>query len=363
VKLVAFLGPSLPAGEARCTVLPPAQKGDVWRALTRLRPDSIALIDGVFESAPSVWHHEILDALDAGVLVYGGASMGAVRAAELHSRGMRGVGRIFEWYRDGRIIDDSEVALLHADAEHGFRPLTVPLVNVRWAAECAQRAGILGSMEAHALVTSAARMFYQERTWPRLLEVLSATARTRWEGFEVPDLKADDARQTLRAAKKPRRRWPVTPRQPAPSSWVRRARLDEAELSRLRERPDARELREAALRRALLAGWARECGLQARAAEVRAAERSWRERLGARTRRELCGRTGLTASDLVRACEELALERLVIDHAPRMIADGPGSDESLAAEARLRGLWGLCGASEGQRRRTANTARAPRRKR
>ena len=61
---------------------------------------------------------------------------------------------------------------------------------------------------------------------------------------------------------------------------------------------------------------------------------------GVRTRAELCVRTGLTSSDLLRSCEELALERLAIDHAPRMIADGPGADESLAAEARLRGLWG-----------------------
>src|SRR5205823_8696241 len=73
VKLVAFLGPSLPAAEARGTVLPPARKGDVWRALVRYRPAAIALIDGVFESEPSVWHHEILDALDAGVRVFGGA--------------------------------------------------------------------------------------------------------------------------------------------------------------------------------------------------------------------------------------------------------------------------------------------------
>src|SRR5437870_2197748 len=116
------------------TGLPPAQQGDVWHAL-RLRPRAIALIDGVFESRPSVWHHEILDALDSGVQVFGGASMGALRAAELHSFGMVGVGRIFRWYRDEVIIDDSEVALLHAGAEHAWRPLTVPLVNVRWAAQ------------------------------------------------------------------------------------------------------------------------------------------------------------------------------------------------------------------------------------
>ena len=109
--------------------MPPARQGDVWRAL-RLRPRAIALIDGVFEAQPSVWHREILDALDAGVPVLGGASMGALRAAELCGLGMKGAGRIFRWYRDGIVIDDAEVALLHAGAEHAWRALTVPQVNV-----------------------------------------------------------------------------------------------------------------------------------------------------------------------------------------------------------------------------------------
>jgi hypothetical protein len=339
VKLVAFLGPSLPRAEARCTVLPPARQGDIWRALVRHRPDAIAFVDGVFESEPSVWHHEILDAIDAGVAVYGGASMGALRAAELHARGMIGIGRIFEWYRQGRITDDSEVALLHAGAEHAFRPLTVPLVNVRWAAECAQRAKVLRPAQARAMVAAAARIFYQDRTWPRVLEALAPEVRARWKAFEVPDLKADDARETLRAAARSRARWAASPRRPAPSSLVRRTRLDPAKIARLRRRPDARELSDAGLRRALLAGWARECGLEPQPGEVRAAELSLRKGLRARTRAALCNRTGLTESELLRTCEELALERLALDHAQRMIADGPGFDEGLAAEARLRGLW------------------------
>ena len=105
--IVAFLGPSLPAAEAKgFRVLPPARQGDVWRAI-ELRPRAIALVDGVFESQPSVWHQEILDAPDAGIPVIGGASMGALRAAELHTMGMRGVGRIFRWYRDGEVLGDS----------------------------------------------------------------------------------------------------------------------------------------------------------------------------------------------------------------------------------------------------------------
>jgi hypothetical protein len=336
--VIVFLGPSLSAAEARsigpCTVLPPARQGDIWRALAR-RPNTIALIDGVFESQPSVWHHEILDALDAGVPVFGGASMGALRAAELHARGMVGVGRIFRWYRDGELIDDAEVALLHGDAEHGFRPLTVPQVNVRWAAEQAVRSRILRRGEARTLVESSARIFYQRRTWPLVLAALSPRARARWQRWEVPDLKADDARETIRAAAAAAIALPVHPRQPTASSLVRRRRLGDTRA--LWSLPGARELADAGVRRALIAGHARELGLEPEIGEVRAAELVWLRALGLRNRAALCARTGMSEADVVRMAEELALERLMLDHARRVISDGPSADEALAAEARLRG--------------------------
>ena len=332
MKLIAFLGPSRPLRlPVRCTVLPPARQGDVWRAL-RQRPDAIALIDGVFESQPSVWHHELLDALDAGVAVYGGASMGALRAAELHSRGMIGVGQIFRWYRDEVLSDDSEVALLHADAAHGFRPLTVPLVNVRWSAQEAVRRKQLRPAEALRLVERAAQIFYQERTWERVTQ-----------GAKLPllDLKALDAAETLRAAAKARRGWAAHPRQPAPSSLVRRARALQdglpAQIAKELPARAAEELIDAGLRRALLAGWAREQGLKPEAAELAAAERRWRASLRVKSRTALLARAGLDEAQLLRLCEDLALERLVLDHSQRMLSDGPSREEALFTELRLRG--------------------------
>jgi len=320
--IVAFLGPSLPAAQAPrgVTLLPPARQGDVWRAMLR-QPRAIALIDGVFESQPSVWHHEILDALDAGIAVYGGASMGALRAAELHARGMIGVGRIFRWYRDGEVIDDAEVALLHGDEDHGYRPLTVPFVNVRWAAREAVRARILDSRQARALVRHSQEIFYQERTWPAVLDVLPPPVRQRWARWTVPDLKAADAREVLRSALRAGPRRAPALRQPAPSSLVRRRRAPAGELW---SRADARDLADAGLRRALLAGWARESGLRPMPAEIEAMR-------------------GAVPADLepdvaLRLCEELALERLVLDHSARMLNDGPSADEALISEARLRGL-------------------------
>ncbi|OJT23289.1 hypothetical protein BO221_20725 [Archangium sp. Cb G35] len=367
--LLVFLGPSLPEEDALalvpCRVLPPARQGDVWRALS-LRPRAIALVDGVFEAQPSVWHHELLAALDAGVAVFGGASMGALRAAELSRHGMVGVGHIFEAYQRGELADDAEVALLHADAEHGFRPLTVPLVNVRHAARQAEGAKVLAPGEARALVDAAAALFYQDRTWPRVLaavgEAWRPATRAKWDAWAargVEDLKREDARACLQAASA----WiasgeelPVRARtaRPPPSSYVRRRRLveglcategglvsSEEVLAGLRAAPEARELAEMGLRRALLAGQARSLGLRATDEEVLRAEEEWWELLGLppEERETYLVSCGLDEHEVKRLCEDRALERLMLEHASRVLPDGPSWDEALATEARLRGHW------------------------
>ena len=134
-SIIVFLGPSLPLTMAQA-ILPqadfraPAQCGDIFKAVLE-RPQTIVLIDGFFEHTAAVWHKEILYALEQGVAVYGASSMGALRAAELQSFGMIGVGDIFYDYLDGQLQDDAEVALLHTAAEDGYQAMTLPLVNIR----------------------------------------------------------------------------------------------------------------------------------------------------------------------------------------------------------------------------------------
>lgn len=297
--VIAFVGPSLPHAEARALgaeiVLPPARQGDVWRALEE-GPRALALVDGVFESQPSVWHHELLDALDEGVAVFGGASMGALRAAELQPQGMIGVGQIFRWVRDGVVEDDAEVALLHAGAEHDFRPLTLAQVNVRHAAAQAVAARVLTAAQGRALVRRSGRIFYQERTWPAVLALLPAAARAGWRFTE--DLKALDARETIRAAAAAGPGRAASPRPQAPSSLVRRARIPPELLRALQARRDAPALTDAGLRTALLAAWARALGLR-------------------------------VPPCATRIEEDRALERLVLDHAARLVPDGPSREEAL----------------------------------
>ena len=365
--VVVFLGPSLAAAEARrlgpCRVLPPARAGDVLAVLPE-RPLAIALVDGLFDTAPSPWHRELLLALDAGVAVFGGSSMGALRAAELEPLGVVGVGRIFRWVRDGVVSDDGEVALLHGDAEHGFRPLTLPLVNVRAAAEDARAEGLLSAREARALLAAGTAIPYAERTWPRVLAAarFDEAARARLRAFlpRAPDPKAEDARACVAAALEfaaARRRGappPPPPGGPTPSH-VRRARLRHARtvlpggaalpstevLAALARRKDAGRLAAEGLRRTLLASLARSAGLRPAPGEGEAALAAWLRRLGVRAARRdsFLAACGLDDGAARILGEDLALEAAVLADAHRFAPDGPAFEEGLALGARLTGAW------------------------
>jgi hypothetical protein len=118
---------------------------------------------------PTVWHKEILWAMAQGIHVYGSASIGALRAAELHSFGMVGIGRIFEAYRDGILTDDDEVAVLHGPEELGYPALTEAMVNICATLDNAVAEGILDTALAARLTDIAKASFYKERSWDTIL--------------------------------------------------------------------------------------------------------------------------------------------------------------------------------------------------
>lgn len=176
-KIIVFAGPSL-AGvdmDAFCPFefRPPCKQGDVFLACGDA-PAAIAIIDGYFEGQPSVWHKEVLYALSEGIHVYGSSSMGALRAAETHMFGMRGVGAVFEAYRDGRINDDDEVGLVHGPEELGYMPLSEPMVNIRATCALAVEHNILSSSLADEVCKIAKADFYKDRTWDRVMNALAS---------------------------------------------------------------------------------------------------------------------------------------------------------------------------------------------
>lgn len=188
MRVCVFVGPTLAPGDAvgvlEATYLPPVKQGDVCRAVSLFEPRAMGIIDGYFQWAPSVWHKEILWAITQGVHVFGAASMGALRAAELAPFGMRGVGRIFEAYRDGVLAqsgddpfeDDDEVAVVHGPAESGYLAASEAMVNIRCTFSNAESAGVISGATRARLVAIAKALYFPERSYDLLLERARAEA-------------------------------------------------------------------------------------------------------------------------------------------------------------------------------------------
>ncbi len=176
-----FCGPTIPASAVlqilpSATIRPPAACGDIYRVCRRDPPATIGLIDGYFDHRLSVWHKEILWALDQGFCVYGSASMGALRAAELSEFGMRGVGRVFEQFRTGELEDDDEVAVIHESAERGYAPQSDAMVNLRETLRHAADAGVIGADNRARLLSELKGLFYPQRTRQALIQLVRSLA-------------------------------------------------------------------------------------------------------------------------------------------------------------------------------------------
>lgn len=211
MTIAVFAGPSLDRADASVpgiTYLPPAAEGDIYRA-ARQGPRAIGLIDGYFEAQPAVWHKEILWAMSQGIHVFGAASMGALRAAELWSFGMVGAGTIYRAYRRGTLIDDAEVAVLHGPAELGYPSVTEALVNVRANLSRARAKGVLSNAARRRVLQSAMAIYYKDRTWDRILAKAVADGVTSDEAARLKewmkknsfDLKRRDAGALIRLVK------------------------------------------------------------------------------------------------------------------------------------------------------------------
>ena len=200
-RIVVFLGPSLDRQSAERILpagyLPPARRGDILAA-ARNGATIVCLIDGVFHQDSAVGHREILSALKAGVTVIGASSMGALRAAELDTLGMQGIGEIYRMYTSGELISDDEVALVF-DPESGLS-LSEPLINIRCTLKNALCDGVIDAKAHDAFLAAARSVFYPDRTYPQVVAAAAGTVDTAtrdrfsvWVGEHACDQKKADA--------------------------------------------------------------------------------------------------------------------------------------------------------------------------
>ncbi len=177
MRAVIFAGPSLPPRTRPATGpfewRPPVRQGELYRVALD-RPAVIGVIDGYFETTPTVWHKEILWAMAHGIHVFGAASIGALRAAELDAFGMSGIGRVYDGFRSGALEDDDEVAVLHGPAEIGYPAVTDAMVDIRATLSAAVSEDVVSAGFAADLTAIAKALFYKERTYRALLDAAAA---------------------------------------------------------------------------------------------------------------------------------------------------------------------------------------------
>ncbi len=170
-KAVVFAGSSISHEDARkileANYQPPVKRFQLEKFIQK-GYRVIGIVDGIFFDRAAVGHREIIAAMDAGIKVVGGASMGALRASELDSHGMIGVGKIYGWYRDGVIESDDEVAV--STNPDTFESISVPLVNMRETLKAALEAGMINEKEHDELLKLAINTYYPDRSYLGLVK-------------------------------------------------------------------------------------------------------------------------------------------------------------------------------------------------
>ena len=193
-----YLGPTLDLVTAKswldATYLPPVKRGDLEELPRTIT--AVGIIDGVFHQSLAVSPKEVIALLDRDVRVYGAASIGALRAAEMHMYGMIGVGTIFEMYRDREIDADDEVAVAYDPSTD--RAVSEPLVNIRLALRIAVQESAISGDEADHIINALKQIYFPLRSYQLVITMCSTLAPFLSARAKCFDQKRDDAVLLLR---------------------------------------------------------------------------------------------------------------------------------------------------------------------
>ena len=207
-KIIIYAGLSLSFSEAKeilnsddnneVIYKRPIQRGDLSLAVKE-NPDIIGIIDGVFHQNSAVGHKEILNAIKKGIEVYGASSMGALRASELDTLGMTGIGYVYNQYASGEVDSDDDVAVM-LDSET-LEALSEPLINMKYVFTNAVAENIITEDEKDELLQIAKETFYPKRNYAQTLKSSSLDNDKKDKLIDFirtsPDIKKEDAKKLL----------------------------------------------------------------------------------------------------------------------------------------------------------------------
>ena len=208
VKIIIYTGLSLSFDEAKeildshddveVIYKRPIKRGDLGHDIKE-NPDIIGIIDGVFHQNSSVGHKEILNVINEGITVVGASSMGALRASELDTLGMTGIGYVYEQYATGKGAADDDVAGM-LDSET-LEALSEPLINMEYVFENAVRENIITENQKDELIKIAKSTFNPKRNYSQTLNSSSLDDETKSKLIDFirrsVDIKKEDAKELI----------------------------------------------------------------------------------------------------------------------------------------------------------------------
>lgn len=208
VKIIIYTGLSLSFDEAKeildshddveVIYKRPIKRGDLGHDIKE-NPDIIGIIDGVFHQNSSVGHKEILNVINKGITVVGASSMGALRASELDTLGMTGIGYVYEQYATGKVASDDDVAVM-LDSET-LEALSEPLINMEYVFENAVSENIITENQKDELIKIAKSTFYPKRNYSQTLNSSSLDDETKSKLIDFirmsVDIKKEDAKELI----------------------------------------------------------------------------------------------------------------------------------------------------------------------
>lgn len=213
-KPIVYLGPTLSREEASkildADYRDPAKKGDFLRlSHTSDEKKYVGFIDGVFlhDYPPSpieVYHL----ATRKNIELIGASSLGALRAVELEKFGMKGIGKIFQLFKNGILNADDEVAVTFVRDKNILQ--SEALIDIRFNLFLAYKKGIITKQTKRRFVKIAKNIYFPFRNYEdivRLTEEQFPSIHDELENFRDyvlknrDSLKARDARKLLKYLK------------------------------------------------------------------------------------------------------------------------------------------------------------------
>src|SRR5213593_1827882 len=187
-KPIVYLGPTLNRDEAskilEADYRDPAKKGDFLR-LSHASDEKkyVGFIDGVFlhDYPPSpieVYHL----ATRKNIELIGASSLGALRAVELEKFGMKGIGKIFQLFKNGILNADDEVAVTFVRDKNILQ--SEAMIDIRFNLFLAYKKGIISRQTKKRFVKVAKNIYFPFRNYDDIITLTQKSFPSVYDEIE-----------------------------------------------------------------------------------------------------------------------------------------------------------------------------------